>query len=243
MGFAVIPAVDLLGDEAVRLVRGDYEAVVGRREDPLALIETYAGAGASLVHLVDLDGARDGRTRPELVRRAAIAAAPARIQASGGIRSVSDAEELLDAGAARTVVGTAAFAAPGALRAFAEGLGDRLIVAVDVRNGFVAVDGWLKTTSLTVDDALECCRAAGVSRVLCTAIDRDGTLDGPDLSLLERASRHDDLAVLAAGGVRSAEDLEAIAETGCEGAVVGRALLEGRIPLDILQGGERNLGR
>jgi phosphoribosylformimino-5-aminoimidazole carboxamide ribotide isomerase len=232
--FALIPAVDLLGDEAVRLLRGDYEAVVGRREDPLGLIETYAGAGASLVHLVDLDGARDGLTRPELVRRAALAAAPAGIQASGGIRSVSDAEELLDAGAARIVVGTAAFATPDALATFAEALEDRLVVAVDIRNGLVAVDGWLKTTSLSVDDAIERCRAAGASRVLCTAIDRDGTLDGPDLALLERASRHDDLAVLAAGGVRSTDDLEAIAETGCEGAVVGRALLEGRLPLDAL---------
>jgi len=230
----VIPAVDLLGDEAVRLRHGDYGAVVSRHHDPLAVIEAYAGAGASLVHLVDLDGARDGRTRPELVRRAALAATPARIQASGGIRSVSDAEELLDAGAARIVVGTAAFAAPGALPTFADALGDRLVVAVDVRNGFVAVGGWLKTTSLTLDDALERCRAAGVSRILCTAIDRDGTLDGPDLAVLERASRHDDLAVLAAGGVRSAEDLEAIAETGCEGAIVGRAMLEGRLPLDVL---------
>jgi phosphoribosylformimino-5-aminoimidazole carboxamide ribotide isomerase len=241
--FFVVPAVDLLGDEAVRLRHGDYGAVVSRHDDPLALIATYAGAGASLVHLVDLDGARDGRTRPELVRDAALAAAPARIQASGGIRSPSDAEELLDAGAARVVVGTAAFAAPGALATFAAALGDRLVVAVDVRNGFVAVDGWLKTTSLAVDDALGRCRTAGVSRVLCTAIDRDGTLEGPDLVLLERASRHDDLAVLAAGGVRSTEDLKAIAEAGCEGAVVGRALLEGRLPLDVLLGEERNLRR
>ena len=243
---AVIPAVDLLGDEAVRLRHGDYGTVVNRRDNPLALIETYAGAGASLVHLVDLDGARDGRTRPELVRQAALAAAPAQIQASGGIRSVADAEELLDAGAARVVVGTAAFAAPDALPTFTEALGGRLVVAVDVRDGGVRVGGWLRKTSLTVDDALGRCRAAGVSRVLCTAIDRDGTLDGPDLALLEHASRHDDLAVLAAGGVRSTNDLDAIAETGCEGAVVGRAFLEGRLPLDVLRSRpdeERNFRR
>ena len=232
--FAVVPAVDLLGGEAVRLRRGDYEQVTNRRVDPLALVETYRDAGAELIHLVDLDGARSGRVRAGIVRRAALAAAPSRLQASGGVRSVADAKVLLAAGAARVVVGTAAFADDDALARFSAAVGDRLVVAVDARDGHVAVGGWTRVTSISVDEAVERCLAAGVSRILCTAIERDGTLAGPDTELLERVCGTGDLAVLAAGGVRSVEDLDAIADTGCEGAVVGRALLEGRLPLSAL---------
>ena len=232
--FRVVPAVDLLGSDAVRLRRGDYDDVTNRRADPLHLVETYRKAGAELIHLVDLDGARSGGVRPEVVRRAVLAAAPARLQASGGIRSVADAELLLGAGAARVVVGTAAFAEENAFARFASALGDRLVVAVDVRDGHVAVRGWTRTTSLMVDEAIERCRAAGVRRILCTAIDRDGTLDGPDTELLERVCDGGEIAVLAAGGVRSLEDLVTVARTGCEGAVVGRALLEGGLSLSVL---------
>jgi len=232
----VLPAVDILGTDAVRLRRGDYDAVTNRRSDPIALLETYRDAGAVLVHVVDLDGARGGRVRPDLVGRAALAAAPARIQASGGIRSLADAERLLAAGAARVVVGTAAFADEEALEHLSAELGERLVVAVDVRDARVAVGGWTHTTPLTVEAALERCRAAGVSRILCTAIDRDGTLDGPDIALLESVARDGDIAVLAAGGIRSQDDLVAIAGAGCEGAVVGRALLEGRLPPSVLAG-------
>lgn len=232
--FAVVPAVDLLGAEAVRLHQGDFELVTNRRADPFALVESYREAGADLVHLVDLDGARAGTLRPEIVRRAVVSAAPARIQASGGVRSVRDAELLLAAGAARVVVGTAAFAEEDALARFAEALGDRLVVAVDVRDGLVAVGGWKEATSITVEEALERCRAAGVARILCTAIDRDGTLAGPDVDLLERVCSACGIPVLAAGGVSSLDDLAAVARAGCEGVVVGRALLEGRLPLSVL---------
>jgi phosphoribosylformimino-5-aminoimidazole carboxamide ribotide isomerase len=129
------------------------------------------------------------------------------------------------------VVGTAAFAEHDALARFFSAVGNRLVVAVDVRDGHVAVGGWTQTTSITAEEAVERCLAAGVSRIVCTAIDRDGTLDGPDTELLERVCSKGRLAVLAAGGVRSVDDLAAIAETGCEGAVVGRALLEGSLPL------------
>jgi len=226
-----VPAVDLLGAEAVRLHRGDYEQVTNRRADPISLVETYRDAGAELIHLVDLDGARSGLVRPDIVGRAALAAAPSRLQASGGVRSIADAELLLAVGAARVVVGTAAFAEDDALARLVSAVGDRLVVAVDVRDSHVAVGGWTQATSITTDEAVERCLAAGVPRILCTAIDRDGTLDGPDTELLERVCSMGPLAVLAAGGVRSLDDLVAIAETGCEGAIVGRALIEGGLPL------------
>jgi phosphoribosylformimino-5-aminoimidazole carboxamide ribotide isomerase len=217
----VIPAVDVLGDEAVRLHEGDYDRVVARAAVPAELAARFAGAGAKRIHLVDLDGARSGVVRPTLVRRVAAAAAGVPLQASGGIRSLADAHALLDAGADRVVVGTAAFPDP---TPWAEALGDRLVVALDVRDDEVRVTGWTTGSGLAVDDALERCRAAGVTRALCTAIDRDGTLGGPDVGLTRRVAASG-IAVLAAGGIRSPEDVNDLARAGAEAAIVGRALL------------------
>jgi phosphoribosylformimino-5-aminoimidazole carboxamide ribotide isomerase len=232
--FLIIPAVDVLEDAAVRLERGDFSRVVARQADPESLVLSFVEAGARLVHVVDLDGARSGRMRLELVVRLAAAARPAAVQASGGIRSLADAEGLLAAGAARVVVGTAAFAEPDALTRFATALGDRLVVALDVRDGRVATAGWTHDSGLDVDEAAERCAAAGVARLLCTAIDRDGTLAGPDVALLERVRVRSGLPMLAAGGIASPADLDAVAATGCEGAIVGRALLDGSLPLSSL---------
>lgn len=232
--FEVIPAVDVLGGDAVRLERGRFDRVIAREADPLALVERFVEAGARLVHVVDLDGARSGRARPELVRRLAAVALPARIQASGGVRSPADAERLLEAGADRVVVGTAAFAAPRSLEHYRTVLDGRLVVAVDVRAGRVVAGGWSRKTELTAEEAAERCLAAGVSRLLCTAVDRDGTLEGPDLDLLARVRERSGLPVIAAGGIRSMADLAQVEQLGCEGAIVGRALLEGRLPLSTL---------
>ena len=231
----MIPAVDLLGDAAVRLERGDFRRVVAREDDPVALVERVVGAGARLVHVVDLDGARSGRIRTDVVRRLAEAAAPALIQASGGIRSISDAASLLEGGAARVVVGTAAFSGPRALEEYRAALGEQLVVAIDVREGRVVVSGWTEGTDLSAAEAARRCAAAGVSRVLCTAVERDGMLEGPDLDLIDIVRTQSGLPVLAAGGVGSLEDLSGIARIGCEGAIVGRALLDGRLPLSTLQ--------
>jgi phosphoribosylformimino-5-aminoimidazole carboxamide ribotide isomerase len=237
-GFAVIPAVDLVGEEVVRLEQGEFDRVVAREADPEAYVRRLVEAGARLVHVVDLDGARSGRPRLDLVRRLVEAAEPAAVQASGGVRSLADAERLLEAGASRIVVGTAAFAEPEALERFASTFGDRLVIAVDIKAGQVAVGGWRRQTGLTAEAAAERCAAAGAARLLCTAVERDGTLGGPDLDLLRRVRERSGLPVLAAGGVRSRDDLDAIEETGCEGAIVGRALLEARLPLAILAGAE-----
>jgi phosphoribosylformimino-5-aminoimidazole carboxamide ribotide isomerase len=226
----VIPAVDVLGGEAVRLRQGDYDDVTLRRGDPALVVAELAAAGAPLVHVVDLDGARSGRLSPGLFTRLAEAAGPARIQASGGVRSVADAEALLAAGAARVLVGTAALTEPGPA-AFAEALGDRLVVALDVRGGEVVVRGWTRGSGETAEAASERCARAGVARLHCTAVERDGTLAGPDTGLLRRVVAASGLPVVAAGGIASEAHLAAVEAAGCEAAVVGRALLDGTLTL------------
>jgi phosphoribosylformimino-5-aminoimidazole carboxamide ribotide isomerase len=216
-GLEVIPAVDVLGVEAVRLRQGDYDTVVEHATSPIALAERWVAAGARRVHLVDLDGARAGGVRPELVRAIALQIAPTRLQASGGIRTLADARALLDAGADRVIVGTAAWPDP---TAWLE-LGDALVLALDVRNGEIRTAGWTQTSGISFADALELAQGA---RVLVTAIDRDGTLAGPDLELV-RTAADAGLRVLAAGGVRTPADVEALATAGAEAAIVGRALL------------------
>jgi phosphoribosylformimino-5-aminoimidazole carboxamide ribotide isomerase len=228
--FQVLPAVDLLGDKAVRLEQGDFGRVAARLEAD-ELVRRFAAAGARMIHVVDLDGARRGLIRTDVIGRLAKLAAPAKVQASGGIRSPADAEQLLAAGAARVVVGTAALAEPEALEQFVAELGDRHVVAIDVRGGRVAVRGWLEDTGLAAAEVAGRCAAAGVPRILCTAIERDGMLGGPDLDLLREVRDAAGLPVLAAGGIHSEADLAAVAAAGCEGAVVGRAFLDGSLPL------------
>jgi phosphoribosylformimino-5-aminoimidazole carboxamide ribonucleotide (ProFAR) isomerase len=143
------------------------------------------------------------------------------------VRSVADAETLVRAGASRVVVGTAAWALLDELVA---ALGERLVVALDVRDGVVRTRGWTES-ALDLDDAVARCVASGVPRLLCTAIDRDGTLAGPDLELVRRVVEQSKLPVLAAGGIRSEADVDALEQVGTEGAIVGRALLEGQIQL------------
>jgi phosphoribosylformimino-5-aminoimidazole carboxamide ribotide isomerase len=235
MALQLIPAVDVLGIEAVRLEQGDFRRIAVRAEaTPEELVGRFAAAGASLVHVVDLDGARGGTLRPKLIRRLVASAAPAAVQASGGIRSLDDARALLDAGANRVVVGTAAFADDEALERYADALGERLVVALDVRDGQLQVAGWERAAGMTVAHAATRCAEAGVARILCTAIDRDGTLGGPDISLLAGVVEVSGLPVLAAGGIAAERDLDAVAGAGCEGAVVGRAFLDGRLPLERL---------
>jgi phosphoribosylformimino-5-aminoimidazole carboxamide ribotide isomerase len=215
LGIEVIPAVDVLGSEAVRLERGRYDRVVERAGEPAALAQRLLEAGARRIHLVDLDGARDGGLRLELVRRIADLGAP--VQASGGIRSLTDARALLAAGADRVVVGTAAWPDPSPWLE----LGDALVLAIDVKDGELRVAGWRDRAQLRFSEALA---RASDARVLVTAIDRDGTLAGPDLELVAEAARAG-LRVLAAGGVRSPADIRSLAEAGAEAAIVGRALL------------------
>jgi phosphoribosylformimino-5-aminoimidazole carboxamide ribotide isomerase len=224
----ILPAIDVLGGRAVRLAGGKRDEVTLEGGEPSELSARLAGEGAERLHLVDLDGAFSGVPSVELVERVA-AAGSVPLQVGGGYRSLEAIAAALDAGADRVMVGTAALA-PGFLEEAVGRFGESLVVAVDVRDGRVAVEGWTEVSELTPGELAERCASLGVARLLVTSATRDGSLSGPDLSLVENVLAVG-LPVLAAGGIATLDDLRALRRTGCEGAVVGSALMAGRFTL------------
>lgn len=219
----IIPAIDLLGDDVVRLERGDYDRVIFRC--PLEeFVPRVVANRPPLVHVVDLEGARQGALRTAVIERCASLLGNIPIQVSGGLRSVSQAQDALSAGASRVIVGTAAWATPGALSEFVDALGDHLLIALDVKNGEILSKGWLASAGISFEDALERCDTAGVTRIHVTAIERDGTMAGPDFALYQRACQSS-IKVVAAGGVRNDDDVEQLSRVGCEAAVMGLGYL------------------
>ena len=224
------PAIDVLGGKAVRLEQGDF----GRRKeydaDPLDAARRWVEQGARRLHLVDLDGAREGRpvNLPQLERIAAEVGVP--VQYGGGLRTVEAVGEALGAGADRVVVGTTAFTDPDALDAMVQSCGDRVWVALDVREGLIATAGWLASTETTAPQAAIALAGRGVRGFVYTSVDRDGTLQGPDVEavrgVLDAAG---EAPVVYSGGIGSADDLRPLASLPLEGVIVGKALYEGRM--------------
>lgn len=226
-GFTVYPAIDVLERRVVRLSEGRREAVTVEGGDPVAAAERFAAEGASWLHLVDLDGAFSGDPDLGLVSRIAAAGPP--VQVGGGYRSLESIDAALAAGAARVLVGTAALD-DRFLSGAADRFGDRVAVAVDARRGTVTVQGWTRSTELTPRELADRCAAAGVRRLVVTSAQRDGTLSGPDLPLLEGVLEAG-LPVVAAGGIATLDDLHALRRLGCEGAVTGSAIWLDRFTL------------
>ena len=224
-------AVDIRGGRCVRLHQGDYgqETVYG--DDPVATAVELAEAGADWIHVVDLDAARSGKPVNRPVVAAVAAAVDVPVQAGGGVRSVEAARALLDAGVERVVLGTAALADPNLVRTLARS--SRVAVGLDARAGGVAADGWRTDTGRSVLEVAAGFVDAGVDAFVATDIDRDGTMDGPDLSGLAALVEATEVPVVASGGVGGLDDLDALAglERGgrrLEGVIVGKALYEGR---------------
>jgi phosphoribosylformimino-5-aminoimidazole carboxamide ribotide isomerase len=228
--FVVAPALDVLEGRCVRLAQGERERVTVEGGDPEEAARRFVAEGAPLLHLVDLDGAFSGSPTPGLLERVVAAAGGVPVQVGGGYRTLEAIEAALAAGAARVLVGTAA-AGPDFLAKAAPRFGEGLIVAVDVRDGRVALEGWTAATPLTPAELVRRCAEAGVARLLVTNVRRDGSLEGPDLELLEEVLAASSLPVLAAGGISGVEDLRRLRALGCEGAVLGSALWLGRITL------------
>jgi len=229
--------VDLLDGGAVRLRQGDFAARTDFG-DPLALARRYVAGGARWIHVVDLAAARSGRpVQRELVARLVEAVAPVPVQVGGGARAPEDIAALLGLGAARVVVGTWAARDPAAVRELAEAHPGRLALGLDHRGSQVATEGWATSSGQRIEELLAALAGAPLGAVVVTAIDRDGTLTGPDLDGLGRVLELTDLPILASGGVGSRADLEQLARLrragrGLAGVVVGRALAEGALSVE-----------
>ncbi len=226
----IFPAVDVLGGGVVRLLRGDYGAVTRYGDSVEEQVSAWREAGARWVHVVDLDGARRGRSDPNLWRK--VAGRGVSVQAGGGIRTVEDVESALECGVDRVMMGTSAVWSPEILeQAAALGSPDRVMAAVDVRDGRAGGEGWLDE-GRRFEQVVEGALGAGVTKFLVTAVLRDGAMSGPDLELLDRVrSLAPDAELLAAGGIADMDDLRSLAVRGIDGAVIGRALYEGAIDL------------
>ncbi|HSS37122.1 MAG TPA: 1-(5-phosphoribosyl)-5-[(5-phosphoribosylamino)methylideneamino] imidazole-4-carboxamide isomerase [Patescibacteria group bacterium] len=233
--FELLPALDLRGGRVVRLVQGDFARETVYGDDPNAVVDAFARAGAGWVHVVDLDGARAGvpvqtATVGEIIRAAD---GRLRVEVGGGLRDRPSVARVLELGAARVVVGTAALADPAFVGSLVTVHGpDRIAVALDVRDGAAVGHGWRAGAPGTpIVEAVSRMTDAGVETLIVTAIERDGRLEGPDLDLLEGLARAGRGRVIASGGISSTEDVLAARSVGCAGAIVGRAMYEGRIDL------------
>jgi phosphoribosylformimino-5-aminoimidazole carboxamide ribotide isomerase len=228
--FELIPAIDIRGGRCVRLFQGDYgqETVYG---DPVEMARRWAALGAPRLHVVDLDGARERRpvNRDRVAAICKAVAVP--VEVAGGIRTLEIARAWVEAGADRVQLGSAAVEDPKLVEDVVAALGERAIVSIDCRDAEVMTNGWLEGTGVAVLDLALAMQRAGVPRIMVTDIGRDGAFTGPNLALYEQLLAALEIPVIGSGGVSSIEDLQALARIGCEGAVVGKALYEGRIDL------------
>jgi phosphoribosylformimino-5-aminoimidazole carboxamide ribotide isomerase len=225
------PAIDIRGGQAVRLLQGDYARETTYDADPVDAAMRWAGEGAEFLHVVDLDGAKAGEPQNLAAIGRIAAAVECPIQVGGGLRNAESVAAVLDAGAERVVIGTAALRDPEFLAAALDEHGDRIVVSVDACDGKVSLAGWTETSDVDVAEAVSDLSERGVARFLCTAIEVDGTMEGPALGELARIAAATRAQVIASGGVGELSHLEALAVTASpnvEGAIVGRALYERR---------------
>lgn len=229
----LIPAIDLLDGKVVRLHKGDYQAVTVYSDDPAGQAKRFAEAGATRLHVVDLDGARDGRPGNRAVIEAILAAAPElRVQVGGGIRSRETAEHWFACGATRVVLGTAAIKDPSLVRELCRAHPEGVVVALDAKAGLVSIEGWLENTGKRVESVAAEVDAWGAAAILFTDIDRDGTREGPALESTAALQRSVKATVIASGGIGALEHLAGLRDHGVRAAVCGRALYSGAFTLE-----------
>ena len=221
----VIPSIDLKEGHCVRLYQGDYRRETVYSHDPLQVALEWETQGAARLHVVDLDGAADGKPFNLGAISSIAAALTIPVQVGGGIRDIETAQELVNAGVDRVVIGTAAVTQPELVQRLCESYGpERVVVAVDAKNGQVAIKGWTESTTVDVFNLVNEMSAIGVRRILYTDISRDGTLTEPNFDANAVLVRETGLRVLASGGIASLDHVRRLAQTGVEGAILGRAL-------------------
>jgi len=225
------PAIDLVGGKAVRLYKGDYAQMTVYSEDPVSVAKDFQAAGATRMHLVDLEAAKSGIPANAETIRAIAEGTDLFLEVGGGIRNMDILETYLSLGVDRAILGTAAVTDPRFLEAAVEKYGDKIAVGVDLKDGFVAIKGWTETSELTAGAFFEKMQALGVRTVICTDISRDGAMKGTNRELYRELSERFDIDLIASGGVSSMEDIAALKTMGLHGAIIGKAYYTGAIDL------------
>jgi len=233
------PAIDLRGGRAVRLLQGDYAAETVYSDDPVAVARSFEAAGATWIHVVDLDAARTGEAANLDLVAAVATSVACRVETGGGVRTVAAAERLIGAGVARVVVGTAAVERPQLVTELAARFPGRVAVGLDARGRRLAVKGWTETTGADLVDVAKRLEGEGVAALVVTEIGRDGTMSGPDLDQLGAVLEATGVDVIASGGVGTLDDVRALAGLragpggrSLAGIIVGRAIYEGRFTVE-----------
>ncbi len=230
----VFPAIDILGGRAVRLAQGDYQRVTVYNDDPVAQAREFAEAGAQWVHVVDLDGARDGQPGNIAVIERIAGEVGIPVQTGGGIRTLETMERLAQAGVSRMVLGTKLATDPGFVREAVARFGDAVVAGIDALDGLVAVEGWREGTATPAHELVAELRELGIGHLVYTDISRDGMQTGVNVDAYEQIAETAGFPVIASGGISTLDDFAALAALGpdtVEGAITGRALYEGSFKL------------
>jgi phosphoribosylformimino-5-aminoimidazole carboxamide ribotide isomerase len=228
----VIPAVDIMDRYVVRLARGNPTDKVIYGNNPVETAKKWERAGADMLHVVDLDATlRTGRNNTEIVSRI-VEAVRIPVQVAGGIRSVPDVKEMFRKNAARVVLGTMAYKNPDSVRQLAKKNQNKIVISLDQYNGMVMVDGWRETTGSGVIDSIIFFMNLGVKEFLLTSVDRDGMLNGPDITMLTSAVSITGANIIASGGISSIGDAIKVRSIGCSGVILGKALYEGKLSVE-----------
>lgn len=225
------PAIDLRGGKCVRLRQGDYEQETVFGDDPAAMARHWVAEGGDCLHLVDLDGARDGRPANLASVQAILSAVDVPCELGGGVRDDAAIGELLGLGVGRVVVGTRALREPDWFREVCRRFPDRLVLGIDARDGRVATDGWLETSDVPATELARDFAGEPLAAIVYTDIATDGMLAGPNLAAMREMRAAVDAPLVASGGVASVDDVRRLAELGLDGCIIGRALYEGRVSL------------
>jgi len=227
----ILPAIDIIGGQAVRLYKGDYEKMTVYAKNAADFARKFEEMGAKNLHLVDLDGAKSGENTNLSVIGDIIKSTSLSVEIGGGIRSMQSAEKYINLGADRIIIGTAAVTDPKFLREAIKEFGSRVAVGADLKDGYVAIRGWLEKTALTCDQFFTRMISEGVETVICTDVSRDGAMKGTNLSLYEEILSRHSVKLIASGGVGSIEDIETLDSLGVYGAIIGKAYYENLIDI------------
>ena len=227
----IIPAIDLIGGKAVRLQKGDYNKVTVYSDSPAEVAESFERDGAKLLHVVDLDGAKDGTTAnfdtvKEIIRRTGLS-----VEIGGGVRNIERVKKYIDIGVDRVIIGTAAVTDPEFLREAVRLYGEKIVVGVDVKDGYVAIKGWLEVSEVSCNDFCEHLSSFGVKTVICTDISKDGMMSGTNLELYRDLNERFGMNIIASGGVSTLDDVRALGKMNMYGAILGKALYTGAVKL------------